>query len=79
MLDGEVVVIQRKANPPPVDGERTLPGSTENGLAGRVTKHVENQGAVSTVVAGILVVDSVCSHNLILGVVKGGEPFGKRV
>lgn len=74
-FDGEVAEIWRKANPPTFDGERVFPGSTQNGLAGRVAKDVENQGAASSSVAGIVVVNSVRSHNLNLDVTESGEQF----
>lgn len=75
-FDGEVAVIRRKMNVPTTDRERIFPGCTENGLAGRVAEHVEDQGAVSASVAGVVIVNSMCSHNVNLGVDEGGEPFG---
>lgn len=74
-FDGEVAEIWRKANPPIFDGERVVPGSAQDGLAGQVAKHVENQGAVSSSVAGVLVVNPMRSHDLNLDVTESREPF----
>lgn len=70
MSDCETAVIWRETDPPTIDGKRVLPSSMQNGLAGQVAKHIEDQGTANS---------SVRSHNLNLEATKSREPFGQGV
>lgn len=74
--DRETAVIWRETDPLTVDGKRVLPSSMQNGLAGQVAKHIEDQGTANSLVTGV---DPVRSHNLNLEATKSREPFGQRV